>query len=275
MTQRAALIVPTLWGLLLGVALAEIAREGDLFTTIWVAFGLLTCPAAIAVIATTQWPTARCVWLWAIAPIPASFCGPLALVLLSISPVRCDLRDALSPRRWRALTAGRRERQRRRAERRATEAAREHRAQPTAQQAPSGEQTPTSPAPAIAATTEPQVLPRGQQQRRSEQERWPPPSVRGLIALLLGSIVIGCVVFIGVVTLVVLGGAHELSAHDIRVMLLIGALSGTGAAVISTGQWVLREPPVLRRASVALPLAALALAVIFAITAWMWIHASS
>jgi hypothetical protein len=271
MTQRAALIVPTLWGLLLGVALAEIAREGDLFTTTWFAFGLLTCAAAIAVIATTQWPTAQRVWLWAMAPIPASFCGPLALVLLFISPVRYDLREALSPGRRRALAAGRRERQRRGAERRATEAAREHRAQPSAQQAPSGEQTPASP----AATTDPQVLPRGQQQRRSEQERWPPPSVRGLIALLLGSIVIGCVVFIGVVTLVVLGGANELSAHDIRVMLLIGALSATGAAVIFTGQWVFREPSVLRRASVALPLAALALAVIFAITAWMWIHGSS
>jgi len=258
--MRVALLLPALWGVVMVYAFADAAGQGDLFITIWFAFGPLVCISAITVIATTPRPTARRVSLWAIGAIPASLFGPLPLVLLFVTAIRRDLRNALSLSRCNALAAGAGDRLHR-----ALEPARERRARVRVQAVRSTAPAPAPPAQALENSREPSAAPPAQPPKRSR-----PAAVPELIAQLFGCIVGGIAIFIGILTLVVLGGAQKISTHDLRVMLLIGALPAASAIVVFTGVWIVRGPSRRRRAAAGLPVGALALIVVSALTAWLW-----
>ena len=259
--MRVALLLPALWGVVMVYAFADAAAQGDLFITIWFAFGPLVCAAAITVIATTPRPTARRVWLWAIGAIPASFFGPLPLVLLFVTAIRRDLRNALSLSRCNALAAGVGDRLQRAVE----EAALKRRPGVAVQPVQSTAPVPAPPAQALEESREPSAAPPAQPPKHSR-----PAAVPELIAQLFGCIVGGIAIFIGILTLVVLGGAHKISTHDLRVMLLIGALPAASAIVVFTAVWIVRGPSRRRRAAAGLPMGALALIVVSALTAWLW-----
>jgi hypothetical protein len=242
-----ALVLPGGWLLLWVSALADLAGKQP-FTTIWFAFGALPCLAAIAVIVGRG---SRRVWVWSIGAIPASFLGPLAFALLFVPAIRHDLRAARLPRprfqpEMPAVRAW------------GTEEAR--RPEATIVRT-SGIEEARRP----EATTRPIPL-------RREPYRGPPASVLRLVGW-LALCVVGCAaIFLGLLTVAVLGGVHKFTEHQGHVLILLSAVPAAGAILIVSWEWMLKGVKLRRRAAVAFPAALIAQAVVWGAAAWWWVQ---
>ena len=87
-----ALLVPAVWGFLLGLGLVAAAVDGETSVIVWLAPAVATCCAAFVVVAANWRSAERSSWLWALGSIPASLLGPLAILLLFVPRIRHELR---------------------------------------------------------------------------------------------------------------------------------------------------------------------------------------
>jgi hypothetical protein len=119
--------------------------------------------------------------------------------------------------------------------------------------------------PPVAAAPRPQ--PAGTPRTAAPSE----PRVRGLIGGVVGGVVFGVGAFIGVLTLVALGGGsynHYLYPHDYQVIVWIGGVAAVVAVVAMALRWLMRGHLSLRRLGLAGAASATALAGVGLASLW-------
>jgi hypothetical protein len=111
--------------------------------------------------------------------------------------------------------------------------------------------------------------------RKRDRYEGPVASRLRLVGSLAGCIAAAAAIFIGLITLGALGGMDSYSNHDLQVILLISVLPAAGAVLVVSWQWTQKGPDRLQRAAIALPMALLAQAILWATIAWAWSQRSN